>query len=169
MKVVKKARIINESVDMVPLFMVFCIKKNKTIFDQLVAAWKTERELEEEMGEEVASGLRILEESNLLESNWRTPREGKSPEKEFHSSYTKVIVNFQCSLKDFSDIILVASMEEDEFCEIEKPIIATISQNKSLNSVNMLSKDLNISPTFLKAIIKRSSQINIRGQRLKLR
>ncbi|MHC1636335.1 MAG: ArsR family transcriptional regulator [Candidatus Methanospirareceae archaeon] len=164
----RRARLINDPVDMVPLLRVFCDEKNKRIFEELVSGWKTEKELEEDVGGEVRDALMLLEESNLLECSWRMPKPGEKPEKEYHTSYTKIIANFQCSLKDLGDLLRVVLMEEEKFKEVEEPLIEAISSNKSVNSISTLSKHLNLSPVFLKAIIKRSSRLCIKGQRIEL-
>jgi len=42
------------------------------------------------------------------------PQPGKTPEKEYHSSYSRVQVNFECSVEDLSDMIMVTFKSDNE-------------------------------------------------------
>ncbi|MHC1567775.1 MAG: ArsR family transcriptional regulator [Candidatus Syntropharchaeia archaeon] len=162
----KRTRIVNDPTDFIPLLRAFSGEKHKKIFDILSTGWKTEKELEEMLGFDVKPSLKILERSGLLESRWRMPEPGKTPEKEYFSSYAKVMANFQCSLKDFGDLIMIAFMDEEVLEKTTEKIVGHIQEGR--NSVNNLSRALDVSPTFLKGIVKRSPKLNIKGQRIEI-
>ncbi len=78
----KRTRIINEPSDIVPLLRAFGSETHKKVFDALQKDWKTEEELEKEVGLKVADSLDVLKKSGMVESKWRMPQPGKKPEKE---------------------------------------------------------------------------------------
>ncbi|MCZ7399701.1 MAG: ArsR family transcriptional regulator, partial [Candidatus Methanoperedens sp.] len=104
--------------------------------------------------------------SGFVESKWRMPQPGKTPEKEYHSSYSRVQVNFQCSVEDLSDMIMVTFKSDSEIRNyieiIEKEVKAG---NQSMNG---LQRVVDKSIMFIRAVARRSHILSVKGQRIEL-
>ncbi|MGB8216578.1 MAG: ArsR family transcriptional regulator [Candidatus Methanoperedens sp.] len=162
----KRTRIINEPSDIVPLLRAFGSDAHKKVFDCLQNGWKTEEEIEKEVGFKPQESLDILKKSGFVESKWRMPQPGKTPEKEYHSSYSRVQVNFQCTVEDLSDMIMVTFKSDSEIRNyieiIEKEVKAG---NQSMNG---LQRVVDKSIMFIRAVARRSHILSVKGQRIEL-
>jgi predicted DNA-binding ArsR family transcriptional regulator len=162
----KRTRIINEPSDLVPLLRAFGSDNYKKVFDCLQKDWKTEEEIEKEVGFKVSDGLDVLKKSGLVESKWRMPQPGQKPQKEYHSSYSRVHVNFQCSVEDLSDLIMITFKSDSEIRNyievIEKEVVGG---NQSMNG---LQRVIDKSIMFIRGVAKRSSILTVKGQRIEL-
>ncbi len=162
----KRTRIINEPSDLVPLLRAFGSDSHKKVFDTLQKDWKTEGEIEIEVGFAVFESLDLLKKSGLVESKWRMPEAGKKPEKEFHSSYSRVHLNFQCSVEDISDLIMITFKSDNEIRTyvdmIEREVI---DGNQSMNG---LQRVVDKSIMFIRGVARRSSILAVKGQRIEL-
>ncbi len=162
----KRTRIINEPSDLVPLLRAFGSDSHKKIFDSLQKDWKTEEEIEKEVGFAANESLELLKKSGLVESKWRMPEIGKKPEKEYHSSYSRVHLNFQCSVEDISDLIMITFKSDSEIRNyvdlIEKEVV---NGNQSMNG---LQRVVDKSIMFIRGVARRSSILAVKGQRIEL-
>ena len=162
----KRTRIINEPSDLVPLLRAFGSENHKKVFDNLQKDWKTEEDIEKEVGFNVRESLDILKKSGLVESKWRMPQPGKKPEKEYHSSYSRVQVNFQCTVEDLSDLIMITFKSDSEIQNIldviEKEVVGG---NQSMNG---LQRVVDRSIMFIRGVAKRSPVLTVKGQRIEL-
>ncbi|WRQ72897.1 MAG: ArsR family transcriptional regulator [Methanosarcinales archaeon Met12] len=162
----KRTRIINDPADLVPLFQVFGNDIHKRVFNELSVNWRTKEELAGLIGGDTRKSLEILQKGGLIESKWRMPELGKTPDEEFHTSYSSVQVNFQCGLDDLSDLIVIAFSNEEEFRDIIEKIQKEIKKENA--SMMGLCKALNQSPSFIRGLAKMSSKLTVKGQRLEL-
>ncbi len=162
----KRTRIVNEPSDIVPLLRAFGSENHKKVFDCLQKDWKTEDEIEAEAGFKVNESLDLLKKSGLVESKWRMPEAGKKPKKEYHSSYSRVHLNFQCSVEDISDLIMITFKSDSEIKNyvdiIEKEVI---QGNQSMNG---LQRIVDKSIMFIRGVARRSSILAVKGQRIEL-
>ncbi len=162
----KRTRIINEPSDIVPLLRAFGSDSHKKVFDYLQKDWKTEDEIEKDLGFKVTESLDILKKSGLVESKWRMPQPGKKPEKEYHSSYSRVQVNFQCSIEDLADLIMITFKSDSEIRGyvdiIEKEVVGG---NQSMNG---LQRVIDKSIMFIRGVARRSTILTVKGQRIEL-
>jgi predicted DNA-binding ArsR family transcriptional regulator len=162
----KRIRIINEPSDIVPLLRAFGTESHKKVFDCLQTGWKTEEDIQKEIGFSPVESLRILKKSGFVESKWRMPLPGKTPEKEFHSSYSRVQVNFECSVEDLSDMIMVTFKSDNELRKyldlIEKEVKAG---NQSMNG---LQRVIDKSIMYIRAVARRSPILTVKGQRIEM-
>ncbi|MFQ6054438.1 MAG: ArsR family transcriptional regulator [Methanosarcinales archaeon] len=170
----KRTRIINDPSDLVPLLRAFGSKTHKKVFDKLSKEWMTKQELMDSIGNETKEGtivnversLEILRKSGLIESKWRMPEPGKTPDKEFHTSYSKVHVAFQCSIEDFSDLIMLTFKSDDELRGlIERMEQEVASGNQSLAG---LARTFDKTPIFIRSAARRSDRLVVKGARLEL-
>ncbi|MDW7730903.1 MAG: ArsR family transcriptional regulator [Methanolobus sp.] len=162
----KRTRIINDPSELVPLLQVFGSKRHKKVFDELLNLWMTKDDLEEVLGADVTPSINILKKSGLIESQWHMPEPGKTPEKEYRTSYSKVQTNFQCSFEDMSDIIMLTFMPYEEVQDIIEELENLVEQGN--NSMSSLTRSLNKSPLYIRAVARRSDKLSVMGQRLKL-
>jgi len=164
---VKRAKLINDIVDLVPILHMFSTTLYKNVYETLLSEWLTFDELRDRFGEDVKEALKILKHAGMLEIKWRMPKDpGGKPQKEYHVSYTHLSASFYISLKDLNRILEVIFMPDDEFEEFVQKIINEIKAGKM--SVAHISKTLGLDPLFIRAVAKRSLKLNVKGQLLEL-
>ena len=125
----------------------------KKVYELLNKSWLTEDEIQAQVGpESVSLCLQLLKKGNLVEEQWRMPKPGAKPEKEFRATYNKFRANFQCNLSDLSDIIYI-SLSNDE---ILRDVVEKIEEElgKGNSSINDLSRKIGVSPVFIKGLAK---------------
>ncbi|MCS3924297.1 ArsR family transcriptional regulator [Methanosalsum natronophilum] len=162
----KRTRIINDPSELVPLLRTFGSRTNKNVFDALSTKWMTEEELNEYLGKDSSNSILLLKKSGLIESQWKMPEPGKKPSMEYHTSYSKVQTNFQCSFEDLSDIIMLAFKPYEEVSEAVEELEKLVSEGNQ--SMSNLTRILNRSPLYIRAVARRSPKIAVMGQRLKI-
>lgn len=162
----KRTRIVNDPADLVPLLHSFGSAFHKKVFDEVSAGWKTRRELEEAVGADVGRSLDVLRRAGLIESRWRMPEPGKPPEKEFRSSYTSIRANFQTSVQDLANLIMITFLSEDQLRDIVDDIVEQV--HKGNNSIASIARSQGLDPVFLRGIVKRSQRLTVRGQRVEV-
>jgi len=164
---VKRAKLINDIVEFVPILQIFSTNVYKNVYESLLVEWLTFNELKERFGEGVEEALKILKHAGMLEVKWRMPSDPKGkPEKEYHVSYTHLSANFYASLKDLNQILDVVFMPDDEFEEIVQKIIQEIKAGRM--SVPHISRSLGLDPLFIRAVAKKSLKLNVKGQLVEL-
>jgi len=162
----KRTRIINDPSYLVPLLRTFGSRTHKKVFDALSSKWMIKTELDEFMGTDSGRSLQILKKAGLLESQWRVPEAGQKPSKEFHTSYSKVQVNFQCSFEDLSDIIMLTFKPYEEVKDAIEELERLVGEGN--NSMSNLTRTLNRNPFYICSVARRSEHLSVMGQRLKL-
>jgi predicted DNA-binding ArsR family transcriptional regulator len=162
----KRTRIINEPSDIVPLLRAFGSDTHKKVFDYLQKDWKTEADIEADLGLKVQESLDVLKKSGLVESKWRMPEPGKKPEKEYHSSYSRVQVNFQCSIEDLADLIMITFKSDNEISRYVDIIEKEVCEGNQ--SMNGLQRVIDKSIMFIRGVARRSSILTVKGQRIEM-
>ncbi len=162
----KRTRIINEPSDIVLILRAFGSSTHKKVFDCLQDGWKTEEEIDKEVGFKSKESLEILKKSGFVESKWRMPEPGKKPEKEYHSSYSRVHMNFQCSVEDLSDLIMITFKSDNEIKDYLEMIEREVK--KGNQSMNGLQRVIDKSVMFIRGVAKRSPILAVKGQRIEL-
>ncbi|WP_209690206.1 ArsR family transcriptional regulator [Methanomicrobium sp. W14] len=158
-------RIVNDPLDLVPLLITFNDSDFKQMYVLLSKNWMTEKELSEGYDEsKVKDCLAILKKGNLVEEQWRMPKPGEKPSKEYKTTYSKFRANFQCTMEDLGDIINI-SISADESLrnlvdEVEKDVRA------GNTSVNDLARKYEVSPVLIKGLAKRLPILDVKGQGL---
>ena len=162
----KRTRIINDPSDLVPLLQAFGSAVHKKIFDELSREWRTERELAGLFGDDagVHRSVALLRKSGLIETKWRVPEPGESPEKEYHSTYSRIQANFQATMEDLSELISLTFMSDEELREVTETLQKMV--NGGNNSLSNLSRELGLSQVFIRGMAKRAEGLAVRGQRI---
>ncbi len=159
----KRIRLINDPSDLVPLLRTFGSRTHKGIFEKLSKEWLTRDDLEDGHTD-VKTSLIILKKSGLIESRWRMPEPGHTPDKEYHISYSKAQANFQCSIEDLSDLIMISFKNDDSIYEFIEAIEDEVkSGNQSMTG---LSRALDKNPMYIRGAAKRSLNLSVKGQRI---
>ena len=160
-------RIVNDPVELVPLLMTFNDTSYKKVYELLNKTWMTEEEIEAQAGDgSVAMCIQLLKKGNLVEEQWRMPKPGKKPEKEFRATYNKFRANFQCNLSDLSDIIYISLSNDESLRDIVGKIEGELGKGNS--SINDLARKIGVSPVFIKGLAKRIPHMDVKGQGLVL-
>ena len=160
-------RIVNDPVELVPLLMTFNDSMYKRVYELLNKSWMTEDEIRAQVKEEnVSVCLQILKKGNLVEEQWRMPKPGTKPEKEFRATYNKFRANFQCNLSDLSDILYLSLSNDENLREVVENIEDELAKGNS--SINDLSRKFGVSPVFVKGLAKRIPHMDVKGQGLVL-
>jgi predicted DNA-binding ArsR family transcriptional regulator len=163
----KRVRVVNDPADLIPILESFGSSSHRKVFDILSSSWKSEEELRQLVGSnDIKESLDILQKGGLLETKWRMPEPGKTPDKEYHSSYSSVRANFQCSLADLGDVVMIMFMDSREVQKIANRISKEIESGN--HSLGGLSRALGLNPTFIKGIAHRTSRFVVKGQRVEL-
>jgi predicted DNA-binding ArsR family transcriptional regulator len=160
----KRTRIINDPSELISLLRVFGIEHHKKVFDDLSSEWKTIEELSQTSNNNVMESIALLKKSGLIESKWRVPEPGKKPDKEYHTSYSKVQLNFQCSIEDLSDLIQLTFKSENELRDVMAKLEEEVK--KGNQSLNGLCRILDKSPMYIRGVARRSPNLNVKGQRI---
>ncbi len=164
----KRTRIINDPSDLVPLLQAFGSEAHKKVFDELSKGWRTERELSEFIHdrEAVHRSVELLRKSGLVETKWRMPEAGASPEKEFHSTYSRIQASFGAPMEDLSELIRLTFMSEEELRNVTDKIRGQVTSGNT--SLSNLSRELSLSQVFIRGVAKRAEGLTVRGQRVEL-
>ncbi len=164
----KRTRIINDPSDLVPLLQAFGSEAHKKVFDELSKGWRTERELSELIHdrEAVHRSVELLRKSGLVETKWRMPEAGASPEKEFHSTYSRIQASFGAPMEDLSELIRLTFMSEEELRNVTDKIRGQVTSGNT--SLSNLSRELSLSQVFIRGVAKRAEGLTVRGQRVEL-
>lgn len=158
-------RIVNDPVELVPLLMTFNDPVFKKVYELLNKSWLTEDEITSQIdSERVAVCLQILKKGNLIEEQWRMPKRGEKPCKEYRATYNKFRANFQCNLQDLSDILYLSLSNDESLRNLVDEIDRDLESGSS--SINDLSRRFGVSPVFIKGLAKRIPHLDVKGQGL---
>ena len=162
----KRTRIINDPSDLVPLLQAFGSDVHKKVFDELSREWRTEKELVGLLGDDasVHRSVALLRKSGLVETKWRIPEPGASPEKEYHSTYSRVQASFGATMEDLSELISLTFMSEEELRAVTEKLQKMVVGGN--NSLSNLSRELGLSQIFIRGVAKRADGLAVRGQRI---
>jgi len=139
----------------------------KKVYELLNKSWLTEDEIRKQVSNDnVSLCIQILKKGNLVEEQWRMPKPGAKPEKEFRATYNKFRANFQCNLSDLSDILYISLSNDENLRDVVENIEGELGRGN--NSINDLSRKFSVSPIFIKGLAKRVTHLDVKGQGLVL-
>jgi predicted DNA-binding ArsR family transcriptional regulator len=147
--------------------MTFNDTSYKKVYELLNKSWMTEEEIKAHVDADVVPlCLQILKKGNLVEEQWRMPKPGAKPQKEFRATYNKFRANFQCNLSDLSDILYISLSNDESLRGVVENIEEELGRGNS--SINDLSRKFSVSPVFVKGLAKRLPHLDVKGQGLVL-
>ncbi len=156
-------KILNDPVELVPLLITFNNADYKKIYELLNKAWLTEEDLGMYAGTStVTECLTILKKGNLIEEQWRMPKPGEKPMKEYRATYSKFRASFQCSMGDIGDLLHIAVSNDEGL----RTIVDSVEQEivAGTTSIGDISRKYGVSPTFIKGLAKRIPGLDVKGQ-----
>ncbi len=157
-----RIKVIKDVSDFVPILGAVSTEVKKDVFTDLADEWKTEDEIEEEYGEEGKEALQLFEKMKLVESRWQhTETETK---KAYHTYYSSVHIDASVPVKEISEVLYVAMLDEDKFEDYEEEILEHVREGE--NFAKDISNRMNLPQTTLKSIVKRSLHLDYRGNRI---
>jgi predicted DNA-binding ArsR family transcriptional regulator len=160
-------RIVNDPVELVPLLLTFHNATYKQIYDLLNKSWMTEEELCEQISYDgIPECLLILKKGNLIEEQWRMPKPGSNPTKEFKATYNKFRANFQCNFTDLSDLLYISMSNDENLRTMVEQVEEELKCGNS--SINDIARKFGVSPVFIKGLAKRIPHLDVKGQGLVL-
>ncbi len=133
-------KILNDPVELVPLLITFNNAEYKKIYDLLNKAWMTED----------------------IEEQWRMPKPGEKPTKEYRATYSKFRASFQCSMGDIGDLLHIAISNDESLRSIVDAVQQEIMTGTT--SIGDISRKYGVSPIFIKGLAKRIPGLDVRGQ-----
>lgn len=137
----------------------------KKVYELLNKSWLTEEEISSQIDSgDVVVCLQILKKGNLIEEQWRMPKRGEKPCKEYRATYNKFRANFQCNLQDLSDILYLSLSNDENLRNLVDRIEGELADGSS--SINDLSRRYGVSPVFIKGLAKRIPHLDVKGQGL---
>ena len=158
-------RIVNDPVEMVPLLLTFNNPKFKQMYELLNKNWMTEEELCEQCDSVCVSPcLSILRKGNLIEEQWRMPKPGDKPCKEYRTTYGTFRANFQCSMIDLADLIYIALSADDGL----RTLVSNVEDELKTGNTSIadIGRKVGVSPLFVRALSKRIPNLDVKGQGL---
>lgn len=158
-------RIVNDPVELVPLLLTFNNPKFKQLYELLNKNWMTEEELAERCESScVSSCLSILRKGNLIEEQWRMPKPGQKPSKEFRTTYGTFRANFQCSMDDLADLIYISLSTSENLQTLASGVEDELKTGNT--SIADIARKFEVSPLVIKALSKRIPNLDVKGQGL---
>ena len=160
-------RIVNDPVELVPLLMTFNSPSFKKVYELLSKSWMTEDELLAQVNDDsIPFCLQVLKKGNLVEEQWRMPKPGEKPQKEYRGTYNKFRANFQCNLQDLTDILYISLSNDENLRDVVGRIEAELGNGNT--SIGDLARKFGVSPVFIKGLAKRIPELDVKGQGLVL-
>ncbi|MEM0128253.1 MAG: ArsR family transcriptional regulator [Thermoplasmatales archaeon] len=157
-----KIKVVNDVGDLVIVFTLSNSKMKSDLLKTLNQSWMTEDEVKSRFGEEAVEFLKYLEKIKFIESQWSNTPQG--PKKVYHNYYTSIQINILIPTEEAGDIIYVASMDDNKIEDYCKGIEEMIDQGTQY--IAEIQERLKESSTFVRAVIKRSKHLTIKGMKV---
>jgi predicted DNA-binding ArsR family transcriptional regulator len=161
---IHRIKVVNDVSDLVPILRAVGSPLRLAVVQRLGEEWLTIDDIEREFGEEGRTALAFFEKLRLIDTRW-VAREGrKQPEKSYHFYYSTINVNTTSPLAEISEVLAIAMMPPKEYEKLETRIVGAVGEAGRFFSD--VAEELKMSPTRLKALVKRSERLEYRGHRI---
>lgn len=155
-----KIKVVNDPGELVSIFHASDTDVKRKMLIDLSTSWITMPDIQEKYGQEGKRALLYLDKIKMLESQWITTDKG--PEKAFHTFYSNVQINLMGTMSELADIIFATNLSDEKLAEYEDELIKLMGDNAGV-FLGEASEKLDISQTFLRGIVKRSTILQIKG------
>ena len=159
----RRIKVINEPTELVPMLRALDTAVKRQVFQEVTNGWNTAEQIEDKYGEEGKDALLFFEKMKLVETMWQS-REDNTQEKAYHTYYISFYINTSAPVTEISDILAAAVMDDKEFNKLEAKIIKLVGEDGVF--IGDISEQEDLSATFLKALVKRSTKLEYRGHRI---
>ncbi len=161
---IHRIKVVNDVSDLVPILRAVGSPLRLKVVQRLGEEWLTLEDIEREFGEEGSRALAFFEKLRLIDTRW-VAREGrKQPDKSYHFYYSTININTTSPLAEISEVLAIATMPQKEYEKFEARIHAAVGADGRFFSD--VAEELKMSPTRLKALVKRSEKLEYRGHRI---
>jgi predicted DNA-binding ArsR family transcriptional regulator len=157
-----KIKVVNDVGDLVIIFTISNDKTKSELLKLLSNGWVTEDEVKQKLGAKSVEFLKYMEKIKFVESQWSNTPNG--PKKVFHNYYTSIQINILLPTEEAGDVIYVASLSDDEVEAYCSKITKMIDDG--IQYIAEIQDKLQQSPTYVRAIIKRSKHLTIKGMKV---
>ncbi|MBS3778215.1 MAG: ArsR family transcriptional regulator [Candidatus Thermoplasmatota archaeon] len=161
-----RTKVVNDSTDLIPLMRAFDTSVKQEVFKEIQSDWCPLSEIKEKYGSSGKKALELFDQMKLVETKWTTSEDGVGgkPQKTYRSYYSAFNINISCPVNEISEIFTIASLNEEEFKELEQEIQDFIGNNGKFG--NSVAENFNLSKLALKSIVKRSNKMKYQGLKL---
>ena len=159
----KRIKVINELTDLVALLRAMDTPVKKKVFQEATESWVTQKGVQERYGDEGVEALTFFEKMHLVETSWQIDSEFNK-EKIYHSYYVSVHLNTSAAITEVSDVLYIAAMENDQYRALEQKIFDLAGEEGVFSGD--ISRELDLTPTMLKSVVKRSGRLIYKGHRI---
>jgi len=161
-----RTKVVNDSTDLIPLMRAFDNSVKKEVFKEIQSDWRALSEIREKYGSTGEKALELFDRMKLVETKWTTSENGVDgkPQKTYRSYYSAFNINISCPVNEISEIFTIASLNAEEFKELEQEISDFIGKNGKFG--NSVAEQFNLSTLALKSIVKRSHHLKYQGIKL---
>jgi predicted DNA-binding ArsR family transcriptional regulator len=161
---IHRIKVVNDVSDLVPILRAVGTPLRLKVVQRLGEEWLTLQDVEREFGEEGKAALAFFEKLRLIDTRW-VAREGRrQPDKSYHFYYSTININTTSPLAEISEVLAIATMPAKEYERLEQRIHAAVGPDGRFFSD--VAEELKMSPTRLKALVKRSEKLEYRGHRI---
>ena len=159
-----RIKVVNDVSDLVPILRAVDSPVKLRLVQRLADAWLTGEDVEREFGKDGVKALAFFEKLKLIDTRW-VAREGrKQPDRSYHFYYSTININTTSPLTEISEVLAIASMPQKEYDKIEHAIYEAVGKDGRFFSD--VAEELGMTPTRLKALVKRSENLEYRGHRI---
>jgi predicted DNA-binding ArsR family transcriptional regulator len=155
----RRIKVISESTDLVPLLRALDTEAKRAVYMEVAQQWCPVSYIGRKYGPEGEAALAFFEKTKLVETKFE--HVGGQPEKVYHSYYASFHINAQATVPEIGEILGVAAMPDEEFERIEDEMLALVGTDGA--SARAVTEKLNIPLVRLKALLKRSTRLDLKG------
>lgn len=155
----RRIKVVSEATDLVPLLRALDTETKREVFKEISSQWCPTSYIGRKYGAEGEEALRFFEKTKLVESKFESV--GGAPEKVYHSYYGSFHINVSAGVQEVGEILSVAAMPQPEFDALEDAMLTMVGTEGA--SARAVTEKLNINLVRLKALLKRSTRLDLRG------
>jgi predicted DNA-binding ArsR family transcriptional regulator len=134
----------------------------RDVYLALTSGWESERTIESRFGLGGRDALSHFDKQDLLESRWEPSAEG--PKKMYHARYSSFKIDTTAPMVELTEVLAAAMMAGEDFRRQEEALLVA-ADPAGINLIDA-SVRLSVSQTMLRALVKRSSRLELRGLRV---
>jgi predicted DNA-binding ArsR family transcriptional regulator len=157
-----RIKVVNEPSDLVGLLTAVDSPVKRDVYLALTSGWESERTIESRFGLGALEALSQFDKQDLLDSRWETSAEG--PKKMFHARYSSFKIDTTAPMVELTEVLSAAMMPGEEFRSREDALVAA-AKPAGINLIDASAR-LSVSQTMLRALVKRSGKVEMRGLRI---
>jgi predicted DNA-binding ArsR family transcriptional regulator len=159
----KRIKVINEPTDLVALLRAMDSPVKKDVFQECANGWVTMKAVEDKYGQEGVEALSFFEKMHLVETSWQIDSQFNK-EKIYHTYYVSVHINTSAQITEISDVLYITAMEDEKYNELEDKVYQNVGEEGTFSGEFV--KELELTPTMLKSLVKRSGRLAYKGHRI---